>query len=39
LIGFSFGAADQANADTKAKTYKSCTELNKVYKLWFAVAF
>jgi hypothetical protein len=30
VLGFSFGSVDVAEA--KAKTYKNCTELNKVYK-------
>ena len=29
---FSFSATDEAEAKTKAKTYKNWTELNKAYK-------
>lgn len=32
VLGFSFGSTDLAEASTKVKTYKNCTELNKVYK-------
>lgn len=32
ILGFSFGSSDVAEAKTNVKTYKNCTELNKVYK-------
>ncbi|MCK1992187.1 excalibur calcium-binding domain-containing protein [Peribacillus muralis] len=32
VFGLSLGANDVANAKTKVKEYKNCTELNKDYK-------
>lgn len=32
VTGFSLGHVKSADAATKVKTYKNCTELNKVYK-------
>ncbi len=32
VLGLSFGANDVAGAQTKVKTYKNCTALNKDYK-------
>lgn len=33
LLALSIGTVSTASAESKAKTYKNCTELNKVYKV------